>query len=150
MRSRPALLLLLLGGGALALAACDDVTRPTCGPLPTRVVEMRGDTAQTTSGLRYLDLAVGTGEEAVHCVAVSVGYVGRLQDGTVFDSGTFPFVPGTGTAIAGFEQAVIGMRVGGQRRAIIPPYLGYGAAGQGSIPPNATLIFDLELRSVAN
>jgi FKBP-type peptidyl-prolyl cis-trans isomerase len=136
---------------AFTVAACDSPTGGMgCDVVPTRVVSTSGDTIQTVSGLRYIDLAIGTGTEVRTCVQVEVTYVGRLEDGTRFDSGTILVVPGGRMVIAGFEQALMGMRVGGSRRAIIPPYLGYGAggAGNGAIPPNATLIFDLEIVSV--
>jgi len=89
---------------------------------------------------------------------LTVSYTGWLYDparpeqkGTQFDTNTsFPFVLGTGGVIRGWDLGVVGMRVGGQRRLVIPPELGYGAAGagQGRIPPNASLVFDIELLSV--
>jgi FKBP-type peptidyl-prolyl cis-trans isomerase len=107
------------------------------------------------------DLRVGTGPEATPGRTVTVDYTGWLYDsgaadnkGTMFDSslrpGRTPFVFTVGTGvIQGFSQGTIGMRVGGQRRVIIPPSLGYGSQGSGStIPPNATLIFELELLAV--
>ncbi|CAN5627031.1 FKBP-type peptidyl-prolyl cis-trans isomerase [soil metagenome] len=134
---------------ALTISACDSPTASGCDAVPSRVVSTSGDTVQIVSGLRYIDLQVGTGAEARSCSQLEIGFVGRLEDGTVFDSGAFPVTPGARQGlIPGFEQALIGMRVGGTRRAIIPPYLGYGAAGRGAIPPNATLIFDLELRAL--
>ncbi len=139
----------------LGVAACDTPTQIGCDTLPTRVVSTSGDTAQTVTGLRYLDLTVGTGAEVRTCTMVEVAYVGRLENGTVFDSGTLEgdgaVVPGGRQGwIAGFEQALIGMREGGSRRAIIPPYLGYGSGGSDRIPPNSTLIFDLEIRTVTD
>ena len=108
-----------------------------------------------------VDLRVGTGAEATIGRRVSVNYSGWLWDAAGFDNkgsrfdsslqpgrGPLDFVVGTGV-IQGFSQGTIGMRVGGLRRVIIPPSLGYGAAGNGStIPGNATLIFELELLSV--
>lgn len=101
------------------------------------------------------DIRVGTGAEATTGRNVTVAYAGWLYStsapenkGTQFDSGTFSFTVGTGV-IAGFSRGVTGMRVGGQRRVVIPPDLGYGSAGSPpTIPGNATLIFDIELRSV--
>ncbi len=101
------------------------------------------------------DIRVGTGAEATTGRNVTVAYAGWLyatsapeNKGTQFDSGTFSFTVGTGV-IAGFSRGVTGMRVGGQRRVVIPPDLGYGSAGSPpTIPGNATLIFDIELRSV--
>ncbi len=100
------------------------------------------------------DLRVGTGAEATIGRQVSVNYSGWLWDrlgtdnkGSRFDAGTFSYTVGQGV-IQGFSQGTIGMRVGGLRRVVIPPSLGYGAAGQGSIPGNATLIFEIELLAV--
>lgn len=102
------------------------------------------------------DLRVGTGAEATSGRPVVVNYTGWLYSataannkGTQFDAGTFPFVAGSNQAIAGFSRAVVGMRVGGLRRVVIPPELGYGAAGSPPrIPGNATLLFEIELVSV--
>lgn len=105
------------------------------------------------------DLVVGTGTTASAGRPVSVNYTGWLYDasktdnkGTQFDSnagrGAFAFVLGTGQVIAGWDQGVAGMKVGGKRRLIIPPSLGYGSTGSGPIPPNATLVFEVELLAV--
>lgn len=114
-----------------------------------------GEGVVTSSGLNYQDLIVGDGEEAQVGDLVSVHYTGWLQDGKKFDSsldrGTpFPFNLGTGTVIKGWDEGVVGMRVGGKRRLIIPPELGYGSRdiGNGLIPPNSTLIFEVELLRV--
>jgi len=148
MRSKLLLLLLVVAVGS---TACLSPTDLSCDVLPTRVVSTSGDTVQTVSGLRYIDLTVGAGAEARECRQLEVRYEGRLLNGTVFDSGKLEIVPGGRMGfIPGFEQALIGMRAGGTRQAIIPPFLGYGASGVGSIPPNSTLIFDLELVSVTD
>ncbi len=107
------------------------------------------------------DLRVGTGAEASNGRRVTVNYSGWLyaagaveNKGTLFDSSLnpgrtpFAFLLGGGGVIAGWDRGVAGMRVGGQRRLIIPPELGYGAAGNGPIPGNATLVFDIELLAV--
>lgn len=101
------------------------------------------------------DLRVGTGVEATNGRTVTVGYTGWLYStsaaqnkGQQFDSGTFSFLLGSNQVIAGFNQGIVGMRVGGQRRIIIPPNLGYGPQPNGSIPGNSTLVFDVELLSV--
>jgi FKBP-type peptidyl-prolyl cis-trans isomerase FkpA len=102
-----------------------------------------------------VDLRVGTGAEATAGSRVTVNYSGWLYNsggtdfkGSRFDAGTFPFTVGQGV-IAGFSQGVLGMRVGGLRRVTMPPSLAYGAQGSGStIPPNATLIFEIELVSI--
>ncbi len=109
----------------------------------------------TDSGLKYEDLAVGDGEEAKAGDRVSVHYTGWLTDGTRFDSSIdrnepFNFPLGGGRVIRGWDEGVQGMRVGGRRRLTIPPHLGYGAAGAGGvIPPNATLLFEIELLDIA-
>jgi FKBP-type peptidyl-prolyl cis-trans isomerase len=106
-------------------------------------------------GLQVEDVQVGDGAEATPSRRVSVHYTGRLEDGTKFDSsvdrGTpFEFLLGVGQVIAGWDQGVAGMRVGGKRTLTIPAALGYGARGvPGVIPPNATLVFDVELLGVS-
>jgi FKBP-type peptidyl-prolyl cis-trans isomerase FkpA len=116
-------------------------------------------TTTTPSGLQIQDLVVGTGAEAVAGHAVSVHYTGWLRnpDGTAgkkFDSSVdrgqpFEFPLGGGRVIRGWDEGVAGMKVGGKRKLVIPPELGYGARGAGGvIPPGATLIFDVELLGV--
>lgn len=99
------------------------------------------------------DLIKGKGPEAVRGKTVSVHYTGWLTDGTRFDSSVggdpFSFRLGAGEVIEGWDRGVAGMRVGGKRRLTLPPDLGYGAAGAPpAIPPNATLVFEVELLSV--
>ena len=103
---------------------------------------------KTASGLYYEDIEVGDGEPAAAGNDVRVGYSGRLSDGTQFDSGQFPFRLGAGQVVAGFDEGVTGMRVGGIRRILIPPALGYGNRGSGPVPPGAILIFRIELQSI--
>jgi len=104
--------------------------------------------------LKIEDEVVGTGAEAKPGDRVSVHYTGWLTDGTKFDSskdrGTpFAFSLGAGEVIQGWDQGVAGMKVGGKRKLTIPSELGYGARGAGGvIPPNATLIFDVELLDI--
>lgn len=103
------------------------------------------------------DLTVGTGQEAMNGDTLSANYTGWLYDpnaaenkGTQFDSGNFSFVLGAGRVIAGWDQGLLGMRVGGRRRIVIPPALGYGANGSPpTIPGDATLLFEVELVSVS-
>jgi FKBP-type peptidyl-prolyl cis-trans isomerase FkpA len=92
---------------------------------------------------------VGTGATAVAGDDVTVRYVGTFLDGRQFDAGSFPFRLGTGAVIPGFDQGVTGMRVGGRRRVTIPADLAYGSRGQGSIPPNTPLRFEIELLAIA-
>jgi FKBP-type peptidyl-prolyl cis-trans isomerase FkpA len=105
----------------------------------------------TESGLIYEDVTPGTGDEAKAGQRVSVHYTGWLTDGTKFDSSKdrndpFAFPLGAGHVIKGWDEGVQGMKVGGVRKLTIPPHLGYGARGAGGvIPPNATLVFEVEL-----
>ncbi|MBN1946737.1 MAG: FKBP-type peptidyl-prolyl cis-trans isomerase [Bradymonadales bacterium] len=107
-----------------------------------------------TTGLQIEELAIGQGAEARYGQEVSVHYTGWLTNGTVFDSSLnrgqpFRFPLGEGRVIRGWEEGVAGMRVGGKRRLTIPPELAYGSRGVGNIiPPNATLVFDVELLAV--
>ena len=109
---------------------------------------------KTESGLEYLERKVGTGAEAVAGKTVSVHYEGKLLDGKVFDSsferGTpIEFKLGVGQVIKGWDEGIALMKIGGQATLTIPPELGYGERGAGGIiPPNATLIFEVELVSV--
>jgi len=103
--------------------------------------------------LMVTDVVVGTGAEAVPGTNVTVHYVGTLTTGQMFDSSVargepFTFPLGAGMVIAGWEQGVAGMKVGGKRTLVIPPELGYGAQAVGTIPPNSTLIFEVELLDV--
>jgi FKBP-type peptidyl-prolyl cis-trans isomerase FkpA len=108
----------------------------------------------TSTGLQYEDIEVGTGEEAVAGRAVSVHYTGWLTDGTKFDSSkdrnqAFTFPLGARRVFAGWDEGVAGMKVGGKRKLTIPAHLGYGAQGAGGvIPPNATLVFEVELLAI--
>src|SRR6187431_2983639 len=108
---------------------------------------------EQASGLKWQDIEVGTGPLAVDKTA-SVHYTGWLEDGTKFDSSLdrgrpFEFPVGAGRVIKGWDEGVATMKVGGKRTLIIPPALGYGARGAGGvIPPNATLIFEVELLDV--
>ena len=108
----------------------------------------------TASGLIYEDLVVGKGAVAKGGDRVSVHYTGWLTDHTKFDSSRdrgvpFEFPLGMGQVIPGWDQGVVGMKVGGKRKLTIPPNLGYGATGAGGvIPPNATLIFEVELLGI--
>ncbi len=122
---------------------------------PSTSPKSTGDLAMTTtdSGLQYTDVVVGTGDAPTIGKKVKVHYTGTLQDGTKFDSSRdrnqpFEFTIGVGQVIKGWDEGVATMKVGGRRNLVIPPDLGYGARGIGPIPPNATLLFDVELLGV--
>jgi len=120
-------------------------TKPQSTPTPT---------FGPVTELKIEDTKVGAGAQVRSGNTVTVNYIGRLTNGAVFDTsvGKQPFstVIGTGQVIKGWDEGIIGMKVGGIRRLIIPPSLAYGSqgAGAGAIPPNATLIFDIELLGV--
>lgn len=112
-------------------------------------------TAATTSTAKVesVDSVVGKGAEAVNGKSVTVHYTGTLKDGTKFDSSVdrkepFTFTLGSGQVIKGWEQGIVGMKVGGKRKLTIPPELAYGANAVGAIPANSTLIFDVELLEI--
>ena len=107
----------------------------------------------TGSGLSITDLDLGNGKEATAGQKVTVNYKGMLENGKEFDSsydrGPFSFSLGAGQVIKGWDEGVAGMKIGGKRKLIIPPELGYGSRGAGGvIPPNATLVFEVELLDV--
>ena len=107
----------------------------------------------TDSGLSITELSVGKGPEAIAGNKVSVNYRGTLENGKEFDTsygrGPFSFPLGRGQVIKGWDEGVAGMKVGGKRKLIIPPDLAYGARGAGNvIPPNATLVFEVELLEI--
>lgn len=108
----------------------------------------------TATGLKYVELKVGTGAEARPGMNVSVHYTGWLTNGNKFDSSVdrgepFEFPLGAGRVIRGWDEGVAGMKIGGKRKLIIPSELGYGARGAGNdIPPNSTLVFEVELLGV--
>ena len=108
----------------------------------------------TPSGLKYIDLIVGTGAEAKPGMLVSVHYTGWLTDGTKFDSSLdrgqpLQFTLGVGKVIKGWDEGIASMKIGGKRKLIIPSELGYGTQGaEDIIPPNATLVFEVELLGI--
>ena len=106
----------------------------------------------TSSGLNITELALGDGQEATPGTKVSVNYKGELDNGKEFDSsyerGPFEFTLGAGMVIKGWDEGVAGMKVGGKRKLVIPPELGYGSRGIGPIPPNSVLTFEVELLAV--
>ncbi|MBS1904399.1 MAG: FKBP-type peptidyl-prolyl cis-trans isomerase [Bacteroidetes bacterium] len=117
-----------------------------------------GDTTITPSGLMYIDKKVGTGAQPKVGQTITVNYIGQLTDGKIFDANTGPSAKhkepfktaiGVGRVIKGWDEGMLSMKVGGKRRLIVPSNLGYGEQGMGAdIPPNSTLIFDVELLGV--
>ncbi|WP_281184776.1 FKBP-type peptidyl-prolyl cis-trans isomerase [Trichlorobacter lovleyi] len=123
--------------------------------MPVHAAETKVNKMTTTdSGLRYVDLVVGKGASPTRGRQVKVHYTGTLENGTRFDSSVdrrqpFSFIIGIGQVIKGWDEGVMGMKVGGKRKLVIPANLGYGARGAGGvIPPNTTLLFDVELLDV--
>ncbi|HEX8290886.1 MAG TPA: FKBP-type peptidyl-prolyl cis-trans isomerase [Pyrinomonadaceae bacterium] len=112
-----------------------------------------GGEVTTPSGLRYTDLVVGTGPSPAAGQTAVVHYTGTLTDGTKFDSSRdrnqpYSFALGAGSVIEGWDEGVATMKVGGRRKLVVPPALGYGASARPGIPANSTLVFDVELLEV--
>jgi FKBP-type peptidyl-prolyl cis-trans isomerase len=159
--------LLILATASLGLA-CSRVDEPEPTPKPDKAQTTTAATSTSASPamsvrkppppparkLEIVDMKVGTGAEAKSGNTVKVHYTGTLVDGTKFDSSLdrnepFTFVLGTGGVIKGWDEGVVGMKVGGKRKLTIPPDMGYGAMGSPpKIPPNATLLFEIELLEV--
>ncbi|MFI5182998.1 MAG: FKBP-type peptidyl-prolyl cis-trans isomerase [Vicinamibacteria bacterium] len=118
----------------LLMAACGSNSSNPTSPSGPLVVE---------------DLTIGTGATAANGDTLNVNYVGSFTNGSVFEQGPFSFVLGAGQVIAGWDQGLVGMKVGGKRRLTIPPDLAYGPQGKGIIPPNTTLVFVIDLLSIA-
>jgi len=138
-----------------------EVNKTTEDPSPTAVststpTPEANAPIQYDNGLVVQDLVVGNGKSAQNGDTLSAHYAGALENGTVFDNSydrgqPIQFVLGSGQLIKGWELGLVGMKEGGKRKLIIPPSLGYGAQGAGGIiPPNAILIFEIELVSVTS
>jgi FKBP-type peptidyl-prolyl cis-trans isomerase len=161
-RSLASLTLTSALAAALLLAGCgpqppvEQSTEQPASEQPARQQSGRpsGEPVEEATELRIEDITEGTGAEAQPGQVAVVHYTGWLADGTRFDSSLdagrpFEFTIGAGEVISGWDQGVAGMKVGGTRRLIIPPALGYGEQGAGGvIPPNATLVFEVELLEV--
>lgn len=154
MRNVEKIIVLLLLVAAISIPACSQ--KEVAPTPPDKAAEAAGivGAVKTPSGLSYTDIVVGTGDSPTSGKAVAVHYTGWLTDGTMFDTSrsrnaAFSFRIGTGQVIPGWDEGIMTMKVGGKRKLIIPPQLAYGSAGAGGvIPPNATLIFEVELISV--
>lgn len=167
MRGR-ARFLLVLGAGTLALAACSAVPvtgltaavphTPCAGGIPPNERDSFEEQVTLTtapSGLQYGDIRIGCGAAVQKGHQVTVQYTGWLADGTQFDTSRaqgrtpFTFLVGANEVIPGFEDGLYGMHVGGKRRVVMPPAMAYGSQGRSPvIPPNATLVVDVELIAV--
>ncbi|HMK21834.1 MAG TPA: FKBP-type peptidyl-prolyl cis-trans isomerase [Terriglobales bacterium] len=142
--------LLVVGVVVVRTSVVAQTAAKTAAAGPTKVT---GEGTKTSSGLQYWDIKVGTGRTADRGNTVKVHYTGWLTNGKKFDSSVggppFSFRIGAHQVIQGWEEGVTGMKVGGKRQLRIPPDLAYGKEGYpGVIPPNATLIFDIELLRV--
>ncbi len=138
-------LVVLLAAIAFAQSKSAGKAAPSAGP-----TKVTGEGTKTPDGLQYWDIKVGTGRTADRGMTVQVHYTGWLTNGKKFDSSVggqpFRFRIGAHQVIKGWEEGVSGMKVGGKRQLRIPPDLAYGKEGYpGAIPPNATLVFDIEL-----
>ena len=148
-------IVLLLGITATVVAQTSSAKKAASVANTKAPTKVTGPGVTTDSGLQYWDIRMGNGETAKEGSRVRVHYTGWLTNGKKFDSsvdaGTpFDFRIGNGEVIKGWEEGITGMRVGGKRQLRIPPSLAYGAEGtpDGSIPPNSTLIFDVQLLAI--
>lgn len=136
---------------AFVVASCAEKNELDANADPAAAL---GKTVTTATGLQYVDLVLGTGVSPTPGRNVTVHYVGSFPDGKKFDSSRdrnkpFVFPIGAGRVIEGWDEGVMSMKVGGKRKLIIPPDLAYGERGAGGvIPPNATLVFEVELLGV--
>jgi FKBP-type peptidyl-prolyl cis-trans isomerase FkpA len=162
---RRATRLALAGAGAVVLAGCSSAPSSDTGRAAETAPQPRvGDIervafnpslgihldsmSRRASGLYVQDLVTGTGAVATIGRTVVVGYTGWLPNGTEFDSGEVTVTLGTNKTIRAWEEGLLGMRVGGKRRLVVPPSLGYGDRAAGDIPANAVLVFEMQVTSV--
>ena len=135
----------------LLLAACggsDSIAGPTELTFAPELGIDLSQMTQTASGLYLLDVIVGDGAEAVLGSIVTVQFSGWLTNGVLFDSGLFPFTVVDPRVIPGFNEGTLGMKIGGQRKLVMPPNIAFGSAGGGIIPPNATVVFEITLQTI--
>ena len=132
------------------LIAAQQTAAPKTAPtvLPGKPIE-------TTSGLKFFDLKIGTGKKAIPGFTIKVLYTGWIKNGKAYDEfdstrdkGPYEFDLGRSRVIQGWDEGIAGMHVGGKRQLIVPPSLAYGGQRVGNIPPNSTLIFEVELLGV--
>lgn len=153
---RPFAVLTVLGAAAAAVVACN---HETTAPVPdiehtTFASSLNidlGSMTRTTDGLYYADSTVGTGATVGTADSIQVDYAAWLPDGTAIDSTHVPPLEtklGVGHVIPGWDKAIPGMKVGGWRKLVIPPALGYGQYGVGPIPPNSILVFNVRVTAV--
>ncbi|MBC8213838.1 MAG: FKBP-type peptidyl-prolyl cis-trans isomerase [Candidatus Marinimicrobia bacterium] len=146
-------LVLILSIGLFMIIGCNNGKKETDKESANQL-DIEGKEMVTDTGLKYVDDKIGTGASPKAGDKVTVHYTGTLEDSTKFDSSVdrnqpFEFTIGVGQVIKGWDEGVMSMKVGGKRKLTIPPELGYGARGAGGvIPPNATLIFEVELLEV--
>jgi peptidylprolyl isomerase len=139
---------------ATLVAQANLLTQPEASPMINENANPNENVITTSTGLQYVDVVEGTGATPQAGQTVVVHYTGTLEDGSKFDSSRdrgqpFKFPLGAGRVIKGWDEGIATMKIGGRRTLIIPPDLGYGARGAGGvIPPNATLLFDVELLGV--
>lgn len=148
--------LLLLAGCQKPVSQAPDVATPetpVASTTPQPPTSEPGEIRSTASGLQYQDLLIGTGPRPIIGQSLQIYYTGRLEEGgKPFDSGVFNFNPMKDKTIKGWGLGILGdseiepMRIGGRRKLIIPPNLGYGGMESGPVPPNSTLIFEIELK----
>ncbi len=155
MRDAISVLLVIAAFGAEVFPAQTPPRTPAPRPASARkTTPSPSKTVTTPSGLKYVDLVIGTGPEPKAGDTVVVHYTGWLTNGKKFDSSVdrnqpFDFVLGRGQVIKGWDEGVSSMRVGGKRKLTIPPELAYGAKGfPGAIPPHATLVFEVRLLKI--
>ncbi len=142
------LLLSACGGGDSPTTPSNPANDTYASALGVSIANM----TKKSDALYYQDLVVGTGAEAIAGKTLGMNYTGYLVNGTKFDSNAgknlYSFTLGAGDVIAGWDQGIAGMKVGGKRKIVIGSTLAYGASGAGAIGPNATLVFDVELVTV--